>query len=258
MTKKILTISALFLALHFAYAWGSTGHRVVGEVAAKNIKNRTAKKIAKLLNHQSLASVSTFGDDIKSDDRYKKYYAWHFVNFNFGQKYGETAPSNEGDVVAAIKTCEELIKNPNTSDEDKAFHLKLLVHFVGDLHQPLHVGREADKGGNDIKLKWFGQNSNLHRVWDEDMIDHFGMSYTELAQDLPYKTKNEISEIKTGNPIDWMYESQKLAENEIYPSVKPDENLSYRYQYQYFKIAKSQMQKAGYRLAKILDEVMSN
>lgn len=257
MIKKILTISTVLFVLHYAYAWGNTGHRVVGEVASKNIKRKTAKKVAKLLNHQSLASVSTFGDDIKSDDRYKKFYPWHYVNFNNGEQYKDETRNPEGDVVLGINTCIDFIRNENTSDEDKAFYLKLLVHLVGDLHQPLHVGHGSDKGGNDIKVKWFGEDSNLHRVWDDEMISQYGMSYTELANDLPYRTKQEIDEIRKGTLMDWTYESQKIAENTVYPSANPEEKLYYRYQYNYFNTVKSQLQKAGYRLAKILDEVLN-
>lgn len=256
--KKILTAAIVFLAVQFAFAWGSKGHRVVGEVASENIKNRTARKLSAILNHQGVASVANFGDDIKSDDRYRKFYTWHFVNFNFGEKYNVATAAKEGDLISGIETCINLIKDKNTSNDDKTFYLKLLVHFVGDLHQPLHVGRGSDKGGNDIKVKWFGENSNLHRVWDEDMINHFGMSYTELANDLPYKTKEEIEAIKKGSLLDWVYESQQIAQTIVYPSVKPDENLSYRYQYNNFGTVKQQLQKAGFRLAKILDDLMKN
>lgn len=251
--KRICLGLLVILNVQMYYAWASTGHRVIGEVASEHIKHRTKRKIIKLLNNESIASISTFGDDIKSDDRYKKFYTWHFVDFDYGKKYEESEHHKEGDLVQAIEYCENIIKDKNASQSDKVFYLKLLVHFVGDLHQPLHVGREADEGGNAIKLKWFNAPSNLHRVWDEQMISQYGMSYTELANDLPYKTKDEIESIQSGTLLDWVYESQKLAETAVYPSAKSDENLYYKYQYDYFPIVKEQLEKGGLRLAKILD-----
>lgn len=252
LNKKIMAILFCF-AIIILKAWGPTGHRVVGEVATQHIKKNTKRKIEKLLNHESLAAVSTFGDDIKSDARYNAFYNWHFVNLSDNQKYnGEE--HIEGDVLHGIQICVDTIKSKKTSTADKAFYLKLLVHFIGDLHQPLHVGHKEDKGGNDIKVTWFKANSNLHRVWDENMIESYGMSYTELTQNLPYADKEAIKNMQKGSVLDWGYESQQLAQK-VYQSAKNDEALGYAYQYQNFSIVKSQLQKGGLRLAKILDEV---
>lgn len=256
MIKKLTVIVAVFFGIHLFYAWGSTGHRVIGEVAEKNIKKRTARKIAKILNHESLASTSTFGDDIKSDDRYKKFYEWHYEDFEYGKKH-ENSDYHDGNLLKGMDYCINLLKDKSSSAEDKVFYLKFLIHLVGDLHQPLHVGDKKDKGGNDIKVKWFGAPSNLHKVWDEDMISQFGMSYTELAQNLPYLNQNEKESICSGTLSDWMYESQKIAFTDIYLSVKQDEALSYRYQYVHFGTVKKQLQKAGLRLATILDQIFS-
>ncbi len=254
--KKTLPIFLLVFSCNLLFAWAETGHRVIGEVAAQNIKKRTARKIKKLTNYQSLAMMSTFGDEIKSDDRYKKFYTWHFVNFDLGTKYEDSKINANGDIYQAINFCIATIKDEKSSDDDKIFYLKMLIHFVGDLHQPLHIGHESDQGGNEIKLKWFGQPTNLHRVWDENMIDKYNMSYTELAHNLPYKTCDEIEKIQSGTIADWMYESQNLA-TKVYASTKADENLSYKYQYDYFPMVKTQLKNAGYRLAKILDDLFS-
>lgn len=256
ISKKIGSIFIPLFSCQMLFAWSETGHRVIGQVAAENVKNRTLRKINKLTNYESFASMSTFGDDIKSDDRYKKFYSWHFVNFKEGEKYNEATKNPEGDIYQGINTCIEILKNKNSSKEDQIFYLKMLIHFVGDLHQPLHVGHEEDKGGNDIKVSWFGKSSNMHRVWDGDMIGGYNMSYTELAHNLPHVDKNQIEALKKGTILDWTYESQKLAAT-VYSSAKLDEKLSYRYSYIYFPMVKTQLQKGGLRLAKILDEIYS-
>ncbi|XLS28218.1 S1/P1 nuclease [Flavobacteriaceae bacterium M23B6Z8] len=234
--------------------WGKTGHRVVGEVATEYLSASTKRKINKILDGQSLAFVSTFADEIKSDRRYKAFSPWHYVNFPFDKKYDEVTPSEYGDLIIGIERCILMLKSDTTSDEDKSFYLKLLVHFVGDLHQPLHVGRAEDKGGNDIQVQWFGNGSNLHRVWDTNMIEEYGMSYEELADNLPAIKRRERKKIQSGTLLDWVYESQDLAEK-VYSSANKGEKLGYRYMYDYFGTVRDQLQKGGLRLAKILNEI---
>ncbi|UCE94171.1 MAG: S1/P1 nuclease, partial [Flavobacteriaceae bacterium] len=201
-----------------------------------------------------LAMVSTYGDDIKSDKKYDKYYTWHFVNFPFDTKYETSKKDKRGDIVMGIQTCVDQLKDPNTSQEDKSFYLKFLVHLIGDLHQPLHVGRAEDRGGNDIKVLWHYDKSNLHRVWDSEMIESFNMSYTELAANSKKLSTEQIKNIQKGSILDWTYESQALAKK-VYASASTDEKLGYRYSYDHFQTVRSQLQKSGIRLAKILNEI---
>lgn len=247
----------LFFTISFSYGnayWGQTGHRVVGEVATSYLSGSAKRKIKKILNGQSLAFVSTYADEIKSDRRYKAFSPWHYVNFPFDKKYGEVAPSEYGDLIMGIEKCIELLKDDATSADDKAFYLKLLVHFVGDLHQPLHVGRGEDRGGNDIQVQWFGRGSNLHRVWDTNMIESYGMSYGELTANLPVASRKDIKSIQAGSLLDWVYESQNLAKK-VYASANKGEKLSYRYMYDHFGTVRNQLLKGGIRLAKILNDI---
>ena len=161
--------------------WGDTGHRVVGEIANNHLSKRVQRKISKLLNGQSLAMVSTYADAIKSDDAYRKYGTWHYVNMNDDETYETSKKNPKGDLVTGIAKCKEVLMDIASSKEEKVFHLKMLVHLIGDLHQPLHVGRVSDRGGNDFKVQWFYKGSNMHRVWDSEMINSFNMTYTELA-----------------------------------------------------------------------------
>ncbi|WP_340199286.1 S1/P1 nuclease [Ascidiimonas sp. W6] len=234
--------------------WGKTGHRVVGDVATEYLSGSAKRKIAKILGGQSLAFVSTYADEIKSDARYKSFSPWHYVNFPFDKKYGEEPPSEYGDLIMGIERCIVLLKSNTTSDDDKLFYLKLLIHFIGDLHQPLHVGRGEDKGGNDIQVQWFGRGSNLHRVWDTNMIEEYGMSYEELSENLPVVTRKERKQMQSGSLLDWVYESQSLAQK-VYKSANKGEKLSYRYMYDYFGTVRSQLLKGGVRLAKILNDI---
>jgi len=259
--KKILLLLILSLIFNLSHAlntpyWGATGHRAVGEIATLHLSKKAKKEIEKILGGQGLALVSTYGDDIKSDDAYDKYYTWHFVNFPFDTKYEDSEKNNRGDIVMGIEHCISVLKDPNSSEQDKVFFLKFLVHLIGDLHQPLHVGRGEDKGGNDIKVEWHRRKSNLHRVWDSDMIGFYNMSYSELVDNRNKLSKAQITTIQEGSILDWTYESQALAKK-VYASAEPEAKLSYRYSYDHFEIVRTQLQKSGIRLAKVLNDIFS-
>ncbi len=238
----------------FADDWGKTGHRAVGEIAEQHLSRRAEKKISKLLDGQSLALVSNYGDDIKSDRAYDSYRPWHYVSFPFGAKYDEHPKSERGDIIVGIETCIAVLKDERSTKEEKVFHLKMLVHFIGDLHQPLHIGLAEDKGGNDFQVRWFNRGTNLHRVWDSDMLDSYQMSYTELALNVDVLDKEEVKAIKSGTVRDWMYESRALCED-IYANTEVGEKLSYEYMYKYMDPLRFQIQKGGIRLAALLNDI---
>ncbi len=254
--KQITLFLLLFAQISFAndMVWSKTGHRTVGEVAERHLSRKAKKAIAELLSGESLAMASTYADEIKADRSFAKFGPWHYVNFPEDKKYTEVTPSPEGDVVSGIQKCIAIVKDGTSSKEDRIFYLKMLVHLVGDLHQPMHVGREADKGGNDIQLQWFGRGTNLHRLWDTNLIDDFGMSYSELADNLPVLSKKEIQSLQEGDVYDWVGESQQLA-NEIYGSVTVGEKLGYQYSFKYTQTALKQLQLGGLRLAKVLNDL---
>ena len=256
ISKLLFVVVVVFVITGFSTIdiWGPTGHRATGEIAEKHLTKRAKKKIEKLLQGESLAFVSTYADQIKSDKKYNKFYSWHYVNMPLDSDY-ETAEKNpKGDLVTGIKECVKTLKDKEASEEDKRFYLKMLVHLMGDLHQPMHIGRKEDKGGNTIQVQWFKKGTNLHRVWDGDMIKEWGMSYVELACNSKDLSKEQINTIKKGTVLDWLKDTHKLTEK-VYNSVEIGENLKYRYSYDYFPVVREQLQKGGIRLAKVLNEI---
>jgi len=253
--KILLVIIFLFFNSLTSSLWGPTGHRVVGEIAEQNISKKTKKEIAKILDGESLAYVSTFADEIKSDSRYDKYYPWHYINFDLDENYMDTTPSDKGDLYMAINKCIDVLKDISSNKEIKAFHLKLLVHFIGDLHQPLHLGQEEDRGANGIRVKWFGSNTNLHSVWDSKMIDGYKMSYSEMAYNLQRIKDNNSKEFEKEDLVKWIDEIHDYTQG-IYKSLD-DTNLGYEYQYNNFNTVKHFLSIGGYRLARILDYIFN-
>jgi len=253
---KIL-YSIIFLgSLFHTMDWGSTGHRVVAEIANNYLTDNTRERIYNILEGETLVNASTYADDIKSDKRYSEYYDWHFINMELDQDYEDTVPSEKGDVYIAINRCIDVLESNSISDLDKSFYLKLLIHFVGDLHQPLHIGRYEDRGANRVYVKWFGRNSNLHRVWDSEMINSHNMSYSELALNLPNPSflvlTDEAKEFKRSDILDWVDEIHEYT-NEIYNNVSINDKLGYEYQYENFETVKDLLLTGGLRLAIILN-----
>ncbi|MBC2839163.1 S1/P1 nuclease [Robiginitalea sp. SC105] len=255
MNRVFLLLLCLpFLTLAKPPDWGRTGHRVIGEIAEKHLSRKARKAIEQLLEGESLARVSTFADDIKSDTAYRRYSPWHYVNLPPDKGYGEIAHSPQGDVIQGIEKCIALLKDPGSSRPERVFHLKLLVHLVGDLHQPLHVGRSEDSGGNDIQLQYFDRGTNLHRLWDSDLIEDYGMSYSELAGTLPRVSRKQLRAIRTGSVRDWAAEVQQLVYR-VYPSVEKGEKLYYRYHYDWWDTVEQQLLRGGLRLSAILNDI---
>lgn len=258
--KKIISLSLLLLLcttsikVSASEDWGQNGHRSTAQIAQKHLSNKALKRITKLLDGNSIAVASTFADEIKSDKAFRGYNKWHYVNIPSGKTYAEVEEELGENAVWGIQECIAKLESEDTERRDQQFYLRMLIHLVGDLHQPMHVGHAHDKGGNDIEVKWFGRDSNLHRVWDSNMIDSYNMSFTELSVHAQKLSKAEIKKIEKGNAEAWAVESQTVAEA-IYQSVEENRNLGYRYMYDWFPQVKVQLQKGGIRLAKILNEI---
>ena len=243
----------IFIALSILSTlnWGSTGHRVVAEIANSYLTDNARLKIDNILNGETLINASTYADDIKSDSRYDKYYNWHFINMELDDQYGDITPSERGDVFMAINRCLDILESDSASESERSFHLKLLIHFIGDLHQPMHIGRYEDRGGNRIYVKWFGRNSNLHRVWDSEMINGYNMSYSELTKNLNKPKKLEI-EFERDDLIDWVNEIHFYT-RKIYNDVSINDNLGYEYQFKNFQTVRNLLLIGGLRLASVLN-----
>lgn len=255
--KNAILILLLFPSLVLGNAlWGKTGHRVTGEIAQNHLSGKAKRALNDLLDGQSLAFVSTFGDDIKADPSYAKYNPWHYVNYPLGISYRDSQKSGEGDIVTAIETCTAIVGDRTRPREERVFHLKMLVHLIGDLHQPMHTSRAEDKGGNDIQLQWFGRGTNLHSVWDSKMIESFGMTFTELARQLDRAPRRQIKQIQAGNLYDWVDESHAIC-GDLYDSVRVGDKLGYAYSYAHNELLFEQLQKGGYRLAKVLNDLFA-
>ena len=257
--KKIFIAVFFIFGIAEASAWGVTGHRVVAEIAENHLTNRAKRKLKKLIGKQKLAYWANWPDNVRNSPEWKNTSTWHYVNIppqeTKEQFIEQLKNNNKPNIYTAIQNVKGIIVDKNTSDADREIYLRFLVHFLGDVMQPMHTGREEDLGGNLIKIQFFKKDTNLHSLWDSGLIDNTKYSYTEYARVLDVKSKEEIKQIQSGSLEDWFYESHQAA-NQLYASVKVGENYSYDYQQQYNALLERQLLHAGLRLAKILNEVL--
>ena len=256
-----------------ALAWGKTGHRVVAAIADTQLSGLARAHVRQILGGaESLDEAATWPDEMRSapgDFWQKTATPWHYVTLN-GILYDHAPP--EGDALDALTHFRAILKDPAASLADKQLALRFVVHLVGDLHQPLHVGKCCDKGGNDVKVTWFGKPTNLHAVWDSQLVDDEQLSFTELAAKLERHTsERDVIDWWDINPRDWISESAQVRD-QIYANIpppkkpsgklkkgeKPLPDLSYGYVYKFTPVMEQRLSRAGVRLAAYLNAIYAS
>lgn len=259
MNARLLTIAAaVLLTPGPAYAWGKTGHRVVAALADDQLSGLARAHVRELLGSESLTEAATWPDEMKAAPTpfwQKTASPWHYVTLD-GITYDEAPP--EGDALEALVRFSATLKDPKASLADKQLALRFIVHVVGDLHQPMHNGKCCDRGGNEVKVKWFGRDTNLHAVWDSALIDDQQLSFTELAAKLNRRTSSdEVIAWWNINPRDWVSESAQLRDALYPPAGKAGElpSLGYDYIYRHSQLVDHRLSQAGVRLAAYLNHI---
>ena len=267
----ILAAAAVFVLPSPVLAWGKTGHRVVAAIAEPQLSGLARAHVKEILGGaESLDEAANWPDEMRSDPApfwQKTSTPWHYVTLN-GIIYDHAPP--EGDALEALNHYRDVLRDPNASLADKQTALRFIVHLVGDLHQPLHVGKCCDRGGNEVKVKWFGRDLNLHSVWDSALVDEQQLSFTEMAAKLNRHTSpQDVIGWWDINPRDWISESAQIRET-IYPSApaKPAKGkkskrpavpeLSYSYVYKFTPVMERRLQQAGIRLAAYLNDIYAS
>lgn len=233
-----------------ALAWGSTGHQIIATLAEKQFTPRTQAQVQALLAQEpgsTLASISTWADERKNPTTAR----WHFLNFPLDScTYDKARDCPDGNcVVGAIDRQLETLKS-NASDGQKLVALKYVVHFVGDLHQPLHLGYLDDRGGNQYQIQAYKRGSNLHSLWDSGLI--------KFVSDVPEVWVSRLSfqplpaQANIIDPIRVAEESCRIVAT---PGFYPDRKVEGEYVDRWTPVVERQLQLGGARLARILNGV---
>jgi hypothetical protein len=164
---------------------GANGHRIVGRIVANHLTPEAAVAVTSLIGAEGLDQAATWADEIRNDPNWqpplKNPSPWHYMSIDDGETLETTVRSPDRDVLEAIERFSAVLRNAQATRPAKQEALRFVVHFVGDVHQPLHVGRRADRGGNDVEVTLFGDKTNLHSVWDSGLIESEKLSFSELA-----------------------------------------------------------------------------
>lgn len=252
--KTLVFLFSLLLALpSLEHKWGKNGHRAVGDVAADYLAEEARRALDRVLGHESLAIASTWMDEVRSDPSYDYMSDWHWVTIPDGMSYAETEKNPNGDIIQVLRSAISDLKQGNLNAEEEKEKVKIVIHLVGDIHMPLHVGTGEDRGGNDVDVEWFWDSSNLHRVWDSGMIDESQLSYTELAESINHPTEEQIHQWQKEDILDWAAESMELRD-QVY-DLPDDRSINYEYMYHNYDILEQRLLQAGVRLAGVLNEI---
>ena len=254
--KKSILLSALsaFITIN-AFAWGQKGHDVTAYIAEQHLTPTTKAAVESLFDGKSIVYWANWLDNASHQRELAYTKTWHYKNIDESVRYEEAPANPAGDAVTAIKSRIEILNDPNASLEDRRLALKILVHVVGDLHMPLHMGHATDLGGNRIKVKYFNRDNNLHSVWDTSIPESaHKWSYTEWQQQIDRANPAEEAVIISGNIDDWAKETVAIA-SDVYAYFRPDANISYDEVAYWTPTVEQQFLRGGLRLAHILNSI---
>jgi hypothetical protein len=253
---------ALSAAAAPARAWGPQGHEIVGDLAARQLRPAARAEVARLLAGEpvpTLAGVANWADELRGTESGPvRTSRLHYVNFKDGCEYvpPRDCPGDQC-VVAAINRDFLVLSQRSQPDDARRDALKFLVHFVGDVHQPLHASPRGDHGGNDYQLNYRGRGTNLHAVWDGLILQHAGLPAADYADRLAAQPPLPPDLAgRSGRPaVDWAVESCRIVETgPLYPRghVIDDAYLDSNR-----PLVEQRLRRAGARLAYLINDALA-
>tara|TARA_R110002167_G_C12705098_1_gene654262 strand:- start:13812 stop:14594 length:783 start_codon:yes stop_codon:yes gene_type:complete len=255
MRNKINASAILLLSFlsTSTLALGQNGHRIVADIAEEHLTPEAKAALMEITNGDPLAKLATWPDEIRSDKHWDFAKPWHYVSVDDDESFDGFTRSKEGDILKALSDYELQLRDKTLTREEKWQALAFFIHFTGDIHQPLHVGRRDDRGGNDITVKWFGKDTRLHAVWDTSLIAHQKLSYSEYAEFLNNYPQDTVESWQKSDYLDWAKDSKSIRGN-VY-NLPEDMEIGYQYAYKNTPLLNQQLSKAGVRLAGKLNKI---
>jgi len=263
MKQPFFTWAAAALLCLTLLSWGVTGHRTIGRIAANHLSPSAKAAVHDLLGSQTLADVSNWADEVRSTPDYKATGPWHYIDLPLGLGYRDFSIKVEGmtepNAYIALLGMEHDLNDPNASRDQKIVALKFVVHIVEDMHQPMHVSRAEDKGGNTIQVNYDGKGTNLHALWDSKLIDHQGLTDEQMTLSYDHIPPATIKQWQQDPVMQWIWESYQIS-TKLYAEAAQMKNhtIPDGYYESHLPIVKERIQKAGIRLAGLLNTIFKD
>jgi len=248
MKVFLLIVSGLVIHVNSVFAWGNKGHKIVAQIAKECLDKSIVDSVQNYLGDISFEAASVWMDEIRSDHSYDYLKPAHYINVEKDKTYvkvSDTNIINELDRVFA-----ELQHRKGSSKESTRLNLLILFHLVGDLHQPLHTGYADDKGGNTIEVDFMASKSNLHKVWDTNIIEAQNVTTENCLLIVKSFSDKEKKRIETVDFVKWMNDSRILLNN-VYNLTGT--TIDQKYVSDNVVIIQKQLAVAGMRLASALN-----
>lgn len=253
LASLCLTLQFALLAPLPALAWDATAHQTVAWIAQSRLTPQAKQIVERLLAQEpgsTLINITSWADEHRSSENTR----WHYVNFprrNCHYQPARDCPDGEC-VIAKIDSFNATLHS-GASDAEKLLALKFLVHLMGDIHQPLHAGFGYDKGGNRYQIQYLTEATNLHALWDFNMVEQFHLNSEQLAHSILSQHVNEQQQITLdGGPAKWAEQSCDIVNS---PGFYPPHKVTSAYLQKYAPVAQQQILLAGVRLAELLNSL---
>lgn len=259
----LLSLTIALPPLHVPNAgvlWSAQGHRVIAEVAWLHLSPGTRDRVSALLDGLSFAETSTWADSVRPMRR--ETAPFHYVNIPTWATRFEPREHCPEDacVIRAIERFRLVLADRSAPAPDRTEALRFLVHLIGDMHQPLHVGDQADRGGNDRHLTLSGRETNLHSIWDGDVVRALAPSEATLLQRVAARAAavgaDELAAWTAGTVTAWAMEGQAISRDRSY-RLPGDGVIGREYLDAQVEVVETQLAKAAVRLAFVLSEALA-
>ena len=263
LVRKCLSVAVVFwLAVGSSQnlAFGVDGHRIIVTIAENHLSKKTAAALAQISGGRALTELALWPDQIRGQQKWSHTKPWHYINIKDQERFADLRRSPRGDVLSALNDSYRQLKDPKTDSQKRREALAFFLHLAGDIHQPLHVGRRSDLGGNRVSIKWLGKNKrrNLHWVWDSGLIQDEQLSVDQYSALINTATVQQRRNWQTDSFLDWAAESKTLRA-QVYefgqPAQKGPVTIDQHYIDRTKPLIKKRLLMAGIRIAGELNRI---
>lgn len=256
--RSLLSVAMLIAVVANAFAWGQKGHDVTACIAERHLTPAAKAAVDSILEGRSLVYWANWLDNASHTPEYAYTKTWHYRNVDADKDYFSQPEHPSGDIVKGIRYSIKVLSDTTQTPANRSLALKMLTHFLGDLHQPMHLGHATDYGSNTVKVKYFGRDTNLHTVWDTNLVESaHKWSYTEWADQIDRLPATQEVVLLSGNVDDW---AQRKVEDaaKVYDATPEGAKLSYNEVALWTPMIEESFLSGGLRLAHILNSIFDS